>query len=225
MKYKFNPFIGKFEILPNAKQVSWKTLSSGLLSSNVQDMSHELLGLIGAINGIASLDGSGKVPSGQLPSYVDDILEYADLASFPVTGETGKIYVDISTGLIYRWSGSLYIEVSVSSSPLVYKNGVLQTSPIKIIIHETTGTSASVKSLNISSYGLNTLLGVWPASIRNISNVQDVGQVHIKSSGTTTIEYIVTTSKTTNTLLISTAEGLEIEANTNYTVSFLIIGF
>ena len=66
----------------------------------------------GVANGYASLDGGGLVPSSQLPSYVDDVLEYANLAGFPVTGETGKIYVALDTNKIYRWSGATYIEVS-----------------------------------------------------------------------------------------------------------------
>lgn len=66
----------------------------------------------GAINGVASLDSTGKVPSAQLPSYVDDVLEYADLATFPATGETGKIYVALDTSKAYRWSGSVYVEIS-----------------------------------------------------------------------------------------------------------------
>jgi hypothetical protein len=66
----------------------------------------------GAANGIAELDGSGKVPSTQLPSYVDDIIEVSDLAALPVSGETGKIYVTLDTNKCYRWSGSTYIEVS-----------------------------------------------------------------------------------------------------------------
>ncbi len=57
---------------------------------------------------------AGKVPASQLPSYVDDVEEYATLAGFPATGETGKIYVDLSTGRIYRWSGSTYAEISAS---------------------------------------------------------------------------------------------------------------
>jgi len=56
----------------------------------------------------------GKVPSSQLPSYVDDVLEFANLAAFPATGETGKIYVSIATNLTYRWSGSTYVEIASS---------------------------------------------------------------------------------------------------------------
>lgn len=68
----------------------------------------------GVANGVASLDGSGKVPSAQLPSYVDDVEEYANLAAFPVSGEAGKIYVAIDTGKTYRWTGSIYVEISPS---------------------------------------------------------------------------------------------------------------
>lgn len=83
----------------------------------------------GVANGIASLDGDGKVPSSQLPSYVDDVLEgyYVDETHFaekyikdaPVyyTPEKGKIYVDISEGTeysskTYRWSGTKYSVIS-----------------------------------------------------------------------------------------------------------------
>ena len=70
--------------------------------------------LKGANSGVAELDSSGKVPTSQLPSYVDDVLEYTSKSSFPATGETGKIYVDTGTNLTYRWSGSAYVEISPS---------------------------------------------------------------------------------------------------------------
>lgn len=69
---------------------------------------------MGVANGVATLGGDGKVPSAQLPSYVDDVLEYDKKASFPTTGETGKIYVAKDTNLTYRWGGSAYVEISVS---------------------------------------------------------------------------------------------------------------
>ena len=58
----------------------------------------------------------GKVPSSQLPSYVDDIVEVATYSALPTTGETGKIYVVLDTNLIYRWSGSAYIEIKDSTA-------------------------------------------------------------------------------------------------------------
>lgn len=69
---------------------------------------------IGAKGGVASLDDNGLVPSSQLPSYVDDVLEYDSLTDFPTTGESGKIYVAKDTNLTYRWSGTAYVEISKS---------------------------------------------------------------------------------------------------------------
>lgn len=69
---------------------------------------------MGVANGVATLGTDGKVPSTQLPSYVDDVLEFTNKAAFPATGETGKIYVAKDTNLTYRWSGSAYVEISVS---------------------------------------------------------------------------------------------------------------
>jgi hypothetical protein len=70
----------------------------------------------GINNGYASLDGAGKVLSSQLPSYVDDVVEVANYAALPATGETGKIYVTIDTNYIYRWTGSVYVEIKDSSA-------------------------------------------------------------------------------------------------------------
>ena len=69
---------------------------------------------LGVAGGVATLDSSGKVPSAQLPSYVDDVLEYSMFAAFPYTGEDSKIYLDKSTNMIYRWGGSSYVPVNQS---------------------------------------------------------------------------------------------------------------
>lgn len=69
---------------------------------------------IGAFNGVAGLDASGKVPSSQLPSYVDDVLEYDSRSTFPGTGLSGIIYVAKDTNLTYRWTGGTYVEISPS---------------------------------------------------------------------------------------------------------------
>ena len=58
----------------------------------------------------------GKVPSSQLPSYVDDVVEVANYASLPATGEVGKIYITLDTNFIYRWTGSTYVEIKDSSA-------------------------------------------------------------------------------------------------------------
>jgi phage-related tail fiber protein len=66
----------------------------------------------GAANGVAELDSTGVVKASQLPSYVDDVLEFANQAAFPATGESGKIYLAIDNSNIYRWTGSVYLEIS-----------------------------------------------------------------------------------------------------------------
>lgn len=68
----------------------------------------------GVAGGYAGLDGSGLVPASQLPSYVDDVLEYANSAAFPAIGTAGKIYVALDTGRTWRWSGSVYTEIIAS---------------------------------------------------------------------------------------------------------------
>lgn len=85
----------------------------------------------GAANGVAQLDNNGKVPSTQLPSYVDDIIEgyyyngnFYDsdpnqtVSANLIIGETGKIYVDLNTNRNYRWGGSAFIEVSPTEIPI-----------------------------------------------------------------------------------------------------------
>jgi hypothetical protein len=86
----------------------------GSANITVVDSTREATANKNQVNGYAGLDAAGLVPSSLLPSYVDDVLEFVNLAGFPVSGETGKIYVDKATAKIYRWSGSVYVEISPS---------------------------------------------------------------------------------------------------------------
>jgi phage-related tail fiber protein len=85
-------------------QINTKQASLGFTPENTANK--------GIANGYAGLDSSGKVPAAQLPSYVDDVLEYATFTGFPVTGSSGIIYVAQDTNKIFRWSGSAYVEIS-----------------------------------------------------------------------------------------------------------------
>lgn len=102
----------------------------------------------GQADGVASLDGSGRVPAGQLPSYVDDVLEFADLATFPAEGEAGKIYVALDSNKVYRWSGSTYIQVNdaVSTSDTAE---TLATARNIAISGAATGTTSFDGSQNV----------------------------------------------------------------------------
>lgn len=70
----------------------------------------------GAVNGVASLDSTGRVPASQLPSYVDSIIEVPTYANLPNPGKPGVMYVTTDTGEIYRWGGTSYTNVSPNSS-------------------------------------------------------------------------------------------------------------
>jgi hypothetical protein len=76
----------------------------------------------------------GLVPASQLPSYVDDVLEFADFASLPIPGENGKIYVTLTNPpRAYRWGTTSYIEVSPSSVTSVNgKSGDVSLTPADI---------------------------------------------------------------------------------------------
>lgn len=98
----------------NDKNNPHKVNKSQVGLSNVTNDAQVKRSEMGVASGVATLDSNGKVPSSQLPSYVDDVLEYTNKANFPTTGETGKIYIDNTTNLTYRWGGSQYVEISPS---------------------------------------------------------------------------------------------------------------
>lgn len=103
--------------LSNVENKSSSSIRSEITSANVTSaLGYTPLDsdLKGALGGVAELTSEGKVPASQLPSYVDDVLEFETQASFPTPGETGKIYVDLETNLTYRWSGTVYTEISQS---------------------------------------------------------------------------------------------------------------
>ena len=84
----------------------------------------------GVANGVATLDGSGKVPQAQLPGYLDDVVEYANYAAFPGTGTAGIIYIDISNGKQYRWSGSAYASTGGGGTQNVF---IQETEPAVVV--------------------------------------------------------------------------------------------
>lgn len=103
-----------YQLQPGAdytKQSSWILIGdTSELNSKVQ----QFINSKGAPNGLASLNESGIIPSAQLPSYVDDVIEVDTFSNLPGTGESGKIYIVQDTNLTYRWSGADYVEISKS---------------------------------------------------------------------------------------------------------------
>lgn len=101
----------------------------------------------GQANGYASLGSDGLVPTAQLPSYVDDVLEFANLDSFPPIGEVGKIYVALDTNKTYRWSGSAYIYITSGAVDSVGGyTGVVSSSNLLTAIETVDGTGSGLDS-------------------------------------------------------------------------------
>ena len=106
-------------IVQELGQDTTKVISQKVVTDNISKIDAAILEMIplsqkGSVNGVASLDENGKIPSTQLPGFVDDVLEYDNFEAFPETGETGKIYVTKDTNLEYRWSGTQYTQISKS---------------------------------------------------------------------------------------------------------------
>ena len=104
-----------------------RTINGKALSSNIVLTADDIDAIPadqkGANNGVAELDATGKVPAAQLPSYVDDVIEgyysggkfYKEAAhTTQITGEAGKIFVDLTTNKTYRWGGTAFAEISAS---------------------------------------------------------------------------------------------------------------
>lgn len=103
-----------YQLSPGAdytKESSWILIGD---TSELNNKVQEFIDSKGAPNGLASLNESGIIPSAQLPSYADDVIEVDTFSNLPGTGESGKIYIVQDTNLTYRWSGTAYVEISKS---------------------------------------------------------------------------------------------------------------
>ena len=166
--------------MPTIPTVSYPVTSvntkTGAVVLSASDVGAIASSLKGANNGVAELDSSGKIPSSQLPSFVDDVLEYTAKSDFPATGETGKIYVDKTTNLTWRWSGSAYVEISPSlalgeTSSTAYRGDRGKTaydhSQATHARTDATKTEASSTNGNIKINGTETTVYTHPGSGTN----------------------------------------------------------
>ncbi len=138
-------------------------LLDGLSSAAFEQVTNK-----GAANGYASLDSGGKVPSAQLPSFVDDVLEFANFAAFPGTGTAGVIYVALDTNKTWRWSGSAYVEISPSpgSTDSVTEGSVnLYFTVARVLGSVLTGLSTASNAVITASSTVLQALGQLQAQV------------------------------------------------------------
>jgi hypothetical protein len=142
------------------------------------------------LNGFKILQSSGLIPSDRLPSYVDDVLEFANLAAFPVTGETGKIYIALDNNKQYRWSGSVYVQITSGAVDSV--NGetgvvVLDASDISVIPTgnlAASDTQAALEELQGDIDTINTTLGglSFNASAISVTPAGDISSTNVQAA-------------------------------------------
>lgn len=201
--------------LGNVENKSSATIRGELTSSNVTTaLGYTPINsnLKGANNGLAELDANGKVPSAQLPSYVDDVIEYTSQSAFPTTGETGKIYIAQDTNKTYRWSGTAYVEISPSlalgeTSSTAYRGDrgkvAYDHSQSTHARTDATAVASSTTNGNIKINGTETTVYSHPSSGVTAGTYKSVtvdGNGHVTggSNPTTLSGYGITDAKINN---------------------------
>jgi hypothetical protein len=134
---------------------------------------------------------NGKVPAAQLPSYVDDVLEFTNLAALPTTGEASKIYVTLDTNKQYRWSGTTYIEFSGpvllqgSQYTYVYGKGTPTQNGLELqsaynLAKTISGLSATNRFKIIVGTGKYEFTGQFPINTQFIDFVSLTGDADVE---------------------------------------------
>lgn len=149
---------------------------------------------IGTANGLATLGSDGKVPSSQLPSFVDDVVEYNSKSVFPTSGNAGIIYVAIDTNKTYRWSGSAYVEISAS-----------------LALGETSSTAYAGDKGKANAEAINELTTKVASNTNAISGKVD----KVSGKGLSTNDY--TTAEKTK--LSGIASGAEVNVQSDWSVT------
>ncbi|MEG0486310.1 MAG: tail fiber domain-containing protein [Acinetobacter sp.] len=160
---------------------------------------------LGVANGIATLDSNGQVPSTQLPSYVDDVLEYTNVAAFPTTGVAGKIYVETTGNTTYRWGGTAYVKITSGEvSSVAGKSGVVTLTKSDVGLPNVDNTADSTKSV-ASAAKLTTARTIGGVSFDGTANISLPGVNTPGNQNTSGNAATTTKLQTARTIAISGA--------------------
>lgn len=158
----------------------------------------------GAANGVCPLGADSLISSSYLPSYVDDVLEHANLAAFPATGAAGVIYVAVDTNKTYRWSGSAYVYITSGAVDSVAgKTGVVTLAKADVGLGSVDNTSDAAKpvssatqtALNAKANTATTLAGYGITDAAASSHVGSGGTAH--ADATTSVDGFMTAADKT----------------------------
>lgn len=187
----------------------------------------------GVANGVATLDSNGFIPASQLPSFVDDVLEFVNLAALPPTGEQGKIYLTLDNERIYRWTGSTYIEISptVGNSDSATR---LATSRTISITGDATWSVAFDGSNNVSGTLNLAASGVTAGTYTKLTvdakgrvtfgaalNATDIPNLDASkiTSGTLSVSTNANAATATKLAAARTINGIPFDGTTNVTIN------
>ena len=132
---------------------------------------------------VATLDGNGKVPASQLPSYVDDVEEYADKEHFPLNGEEDKIYVAMDTGFTYRWSGTQYVRLNTYDEATQSASGLMSAADKTKLDGVAEGATANIGTITSVKMNGSTVSSSGEANLGTV--ITDVSGKADKVSGGT----------------------------------------
>ena len=172
-----------------------KTATENKLTGDIQAVNQALTDFKstkGVASGLATLDSNGKIPSANLPSYVDDIIEYASKSKFPTSGESGKIYVAQDNNLTYRWTGSTYVEISASlalgetsSTAYAGDKGKANATAISTLQTNVSNLTTNVENNYLKS---STASSTYQAKLVSGTTIKTVNGQSILGSGNIAIE-------------------------------------
>ena len=200
------------------------TGGADLSASDIPDLSSTYIAVTtkGQANGVASLDGDGKVPTAQLPSYVDDVVDTyivsgataltagwlsATDGGSALTPETGKIYVVLTAGdyqnKTYRWSGTTYVEISASPAQATESQAGIAQIATQVEVNTGTNDTDFVTPLKLATY-----IGNKKATFTNPALTASGGQVTWTISSALSPSCIVA--------IRETSSGAEVYADITY---------
>jgi hypothetical protein len=144
---------------------------------------------------IPSLDASkiisGTIDAARLPSFVDDVLEFVNLAGFPTTGEAGKIYIALDTNKTYRWSGSTYFYITSGAVDSVAgKTGVITLTKSDVGLNNVDNTSDINKPISTAT---QTALDTKQSRLISGTNIKTINGQSVLGSGDLVISDVLST--------------------------------